>query len=254
MRIPPVSPTPVEPRKRVTHKPITWEPWLSLGIGAGLTALYQSVPLIDMVVGCLATVIHELGHTATAWLFCNPTVPAFDLKYGGGIARGLGRQPVLVAAAYAGFAYFTFQARGDWKKVILWLSFLSLYTLAMATVLHGILISFMGQGGELVFSGIFIYRALSGSQVLRREERPLYAFLGMAMLLGNTKLAWGLMTSADAREIYHEAHGGLTMDFDVIADEYLHWPLAKAAVLLLIACLVTPLAAFAAYGYARRSK
>src|ERR1700679_1014249 len=82
MRIPPVPPTPVEPRKRGTRKPIAWEPWLSLGIGVGLTALYQSVPLLDMVVGCLATVIHELGHTAAAWLFCNPTVPAFDLKYG----------------------------------------------------------------------------------------------------------------------------------------------------------------------------
>jgi hypothetical protein len=102
---------------------ITWEPWLSLGIGAGLTAFYQYVPIIAAIVGCLATVIHELGHTATEWFFGSIAIPAFDLKYGGGVTRSLGPQPVLIAALYGSFAFLTFQARRDWKKVALWLIF-----------------------------------------------------------------------------------------------------------------------------------
>lgn len=192
MRIPP--PQMVKPRRPKTSKHVGWEPWLSLGIGTVLTGLALYVPLIAMVAWCLATVIHELGHTATSWLFGSPAIPAFDLKYGGGITRGLARQPILVAAVYGVMAYLTYQARGDRKALIKWLVLISLYSVAMATVLHTILTSAMGHGGELVFAGIFLYRALSGCQVLRRGERPLYAFLGLFMLLINIRLAWGLIT------------------------------------------------------------
>jgi hypothetical protein len=252
-RIPP-PPLTIKPRRPKTSGPVAWEPWFSLGVGAVLTSVALYVPLIAMVAWCLATVIHELGHTATSWLFGIPAIPAFDLQYGGGITRGVGHQPLLVAAVYGGFAYLTYQSRQDWKAVISWLALIALYSVAITTVLRSVLISAMGHGGELLFSGIFLYRALSGSQVLRREERPLYAFLGLFMLLVNIRLAWGLITSSAAREAYHHAHGDLTMDFDIIADEYLQWPLSNVAAFFLIACVLTPMTAFAAYRYGRRSR
>lgn len=70
----------------------------------------------------------------------------------------------------------------------------------------------------------------------------------------NTRIASGLITSSDEREAYHKAHGGLGMDLDVIADDYLHWPLERVAVLFRVACLVTPLAALVAYLYGRRRR
>ncbi len=112
----------------------------------------------------------------------------------------------------------------------------------------------MGHGAELLVAGIFLYRALSGSQVLRREERPLYACLGLCMLFGCSRSAFELMTSEAHREAYHVAHGDLVMDLDAIADEYLHWPLERVAGLYLLACILTPVAAFLAYRFGNRAR
>jgi hypothetical protein len=60
--------------------------WTSLAIGSGLAAVALAVPMIGFVPDVLITVIHELGHVATAWLFGSPALPSFDLTYGGGVS------------------------------------------------------------------------------------------------------------------------------------------------------------------------
>jgi hypothetical protein len=241
---------PAAPRE--VKRAFDWGVVVSLGLGLGLTMIAFAVPLIAMVAYCLATVIHELGHTATSWLFGSPSVPAFDLKYGGGFTRGLDRQPILVVAIYAVFGYFLLRAWPDKRKLIIWTVIILVYSVATATPLHRILILAMGHGAELLFSGIFLYRALTCSQVLRKEERPLYAFLGLLMLFINARSSFGLATSAEAREAYHEAHGGLGMDFDIIADDYLPCPLQAVAAGYLLACVLTPVATFFAYQHWKR--
>ena len=217
--------------ERKTRKPgtIDRDAWVALGIGAGLAAVALAVPPIGFVIHVLMTVIHELGHTATAWLFASPAMPSFDLSYGGGVSLVLARQPLLVIAAYAVFAFLLFRARGDRADLVKWAVAAVLYSVAMFSPLRELLITAMGHGTELLFAGIFLHRALSGDQVLRSEERPLYAFLGLFILLYDARFAVDLMSSQAHREAYGDAKGGgHWMDFDLIANDHLHWPLRKS--------------------------
>ena len=227
--------------------------WIALGIGLGLAVVALAVPLIGFVIHVLIVVIHELGHTATAWLFASPALPSFDLSYGGGVSLILPRQPVLIAAAYAVFAFMLFRAREDRRELGGWAVGLVLYSVAMGTPLRGLLITAMGHGAELLFAGIFLYRALSGTAVLRHEERPLYAALAFFILLGDARFAYNLMSSDAHRAAYGDAKaGGHAMDFDLIARDDLHCRLETVAGLFLVACALTPVAAFLGHRYARR--
>ena len=226
--------------------------WVALGVGLGLAVVALAVPLIGFVIHVLVVVIHELGHAATAWLLASPALPAFDLAYGGGVSLILDRQPLLILAAYAALAYFLIRARDDRPALVGWLVAAAGYTLAMFTPLRGLLITGMGHGSELLFAGIFLYRALSGRQVLRAEERPLYAALGLFILMADAQFAMGLMTDHASRTTYGEAKGGgHAMDFDLIATS-LGWPLARVAGCFLLAIALTPAIAVLAHRYPRR--
>ena len=227
--------------------------WMALAIGLGLAVVVMVVPFAGFVVRILMVVIHELGHTATAWLFASPALPSFDLTYGGGVSLILNRQPILVAVAYAVFASLLWRARSNPREQVGWLVILGLYSLALLTLLRSFLITAMGHGSELLFAGIFLFRALSGNQILRSEERPFYAAVACFILLTNARFALGLMSSADARADYGDAKGGgHTMDFDVIARDYLHCRVETVAFLFLTACILTPVLTFLWHRYARR--
>ena len=226
---------------------LRWGSELSLVVGA------LAVPLVGMVIHVLMTVIHELGHTATAWLFASPALPSFDLTYGGGFSLITTRQPFLIIVAYAIFAFFLLQARTNRRELLGWTIAVAFYTGALFSPLREFLITAMGHGSELVFAGIFLHRALSGNQVLRSEERPLYAFLGLFMLVEDARFAYNLMSNEAYREAYGDAKGGgHWMDFDLIARDNLHWSLPSVAGLFLVACLLTPIATFLAHRYGDR--
>ncbi len=52
---------------------------------------------------------------------------------------------------------------------------------------------------------MFFYRALSGHEVKVPLERPLYARCAVFLNLMNTRLYWGLISSAAARRQYEQA-------------------------------------------------
>lgn len=242
-------------KKKKTRKlgTIDRDAWIAIGIGSALAGVALAVPIIGFVIHVLRIVIHELGHTATAWLFASPAVPSFDLAYGGGVSLILARQPLLMVAAYGIFAFLLFRARGDRPELIKWASSALLYSVAMFTSMRGLLITAMGQGTELLVAGIFLHRALSGNQILRSEERPAYAFVGLFIVLFNARFAIDLMSSQASRDAYgDEKGGGHWMDFDVIASDYLHCSLQTVAALYLLACVLTPAAAFLVHRYGSR--
>jgi preprotein translocase subunit Sss1 len=248
---------PKRKRKKKARKPgtIDRDAWVSLGVGAALAVIALVVPLIGFVIHVLMTVIHELGHVATAWLFASPALPSFDLSFGGGVSLILPRQPILVIIACATFGFLLFRARGDRAELLKWTVAAVLYGLAMVSLLRGLLITAMGHGSELIFAGIFLHRALSGNQVLRSEERPLYAALGLFILLYDARFALNLMTSHAHREAYGDAKGGgHWMDFDLIAHENLHCSVQSVAGLFLLACVLTPVAAFLVHRYGNRPR
>lgn len=55
--------------------------WISLGAGFGLAVVALVIPLVGFVIDVLITVIHELGHVVTAWIFGSPALPSFDLSW-----------------------------------------------------------------------------------------------------------------------------------------------------------------------------
>ena len=130
-------------KKTSTPGTIDRDAWVSLGIGFGLAVVALAVPWIRFVIYALMTVIHELGHTATAWLFASPSMPSFDLTFGGGLSHIFARQPLLVVAAYAIFAFLLFRARGDRIALINWAAAALLYTVAMFSPLRAVLITAM---------------------------------------------------------------------------------------------------------------
>jgi hypothetical protein len=245
-RAEPEPPTAPRRRKR-KRKPraLEGDAWVSLGAGAALAVLALLVPLVGLLPDMLSVVIHELGHVATAWLLGSPALPSFDLSYGGGVSYVFDRQPLLILIVYAALGLRAFRERGDRRALWVVLIAAGLYSIAVFTPLRGLLITAMGHGAELLVAGIFLYRALSGSAILERLERPLYAFLGLYIVLADVRFAYRLMSSREDRAAYGEAKGGgHWMDFSQIADQSLHARLELVAALFLLACLLTPVAAF----------
>ena len=224
-------------------------------VGFGLAIVALVVRQVGFVVGVLITVIHELGHVATAWIFGSPALPSFDLFYGGGVSHTFARQPVLILLVYAAFAGLAYRLRDQRRVLVAILVVVGLYSGVVFSPLREILITAMGHGMELLLAGVFLYRALSGSHVLRSQERPLYAFLGLYIVLTDARLAIRLISSHEFREDYGQAKGGAySMDFSRIAEENVHVRVELVAALFLIACALTPLAAFLFHEYRRRRK
>src|SRR6185436_11151598 len=53
--------------------------------GLALALIVYVVPLLRFVFHTLITLVHEHGHTISAWSFGIPAIPAFDFVYGGGV-------------------------------------------------------------------------------------------------------------------------------------------------------------------------
>ncbi len=232
-------------RKKSKSKAMDRDALKSLAIGVGLAVVALAVPLVGFVPAVLMTVIHELGHVATSWLFACPALPSFDLTYGGGVSHRVGQQPLLVLLIYVAFASAIVRSRDNRPALVVRLIFVVVYSFVAFSPLRELLIVAMGHGTELLIAGIFLYRALSGSQILRGGERPLYAFVGLYIILSDVRFAYQLMTSQEHRDAYGDAKGGgHWMDFSRLADEHLHLRLESVAAIFLLACVLTPLAAF----------
>ena len=227
--------------------------WVALAIGLPLAVVVLTVPCIGLVVNTLQMILHESGHTAAAWLLATPAVPQFDLHYGSAFTHKMHRQPLLILAAYVGIGYLAYLARGNRRALVGWAVAAVAYGVAVTNPVRGLLISTMGHGGELVFAALFLYRALSGSQILTPVERPLYAMLGFYGIIYNVRFAAQLIFAESARAAYGDAMGGgHRMDFDRVAAT-LHCPLQAVAAVFGIACLLTPAAAYLAHRYRRFS-
>lgn len=222
----------------------------NLGIGAVLGVVLFALPFTRFVLSYLDVLAHELGHALAAWGFGFPAVPAFDWRYGGGVTLSNERSIAVLLICYGIFAVLLFRLRARPGPRNLLSALLVVYSIAAFTPLHEIVQLAMGHAMELLIAGIFLYRAIAGRAVTHAVERPLYAACAVFMILQNTALAWGLMRSAEARELYGAAKGGgHWMDLSRIAHDYLGVGLPAVAFLLFLACLATPCASYLAYRY-----
>src|SRR5947207_7079080 len=117
---------------------------------------------------------------------------------------------------------------------------------------HDVLILAMGHGTELLISGIFLYRAMSGNAVLQMDERPAYAMAALIILIHDVRFGWELARSDEARAAYEEAKGGgAWMDFSQI-EIYTRVSVARLGTWFVFACSLPVVGAWLAQRYQRR--
>lgn len=215
----------------------------ALLVGAVLAALVLAVPFLRFVFSYLTILVHELGHALFAWLFGYPAIPSFDFHYGGGFTSYETRKTILLGLVFTGWILALYAYRHHRPGLLAIGGLAGLYTLLALTPLHEHLIGFMGHGTELIFAGIFFYRALSGTAVKVGAERPLYAFLAFFIVASDARFALGLVRSPLERQLYAEAKGGGDwMDFSLLARGLGMELTAVAGLFFIVTLLALPLA------------
>lgn len=211
----------------------------AVAIGFGLAVATALLPILQMLIHSMVVLVHELGHAATGWLFGYPSIPAFDFTYGGGVTTHAGRSTLVLVGVLGSAAYGLWRFRAEPRPFRTGLGLAAAYLLLLVLGGDEAVILAMGHAAELLFAGLFLYRALTGSGCKLEAERPLYAWLAMHIVWFDLQFAWGLMTSASQRASYAAAKGGgHWMDFSRLANETFHAPLESLAFVFGLLCLL----------------
>jgi|GEM_PF-549718 len=202
------------------------------------------------ILSVFITLVHEMGHTIVGWLFGYPSLPAFDVIWGGGVTVHLQRSWLLAVGIYVLFGWLMYLYRRN-RATMVFLGIVALiHAWASLTQIHSVIILFMGHGTELIIAGLFIYRAASGRSIILFAERPLYALIGFFIVLHDLPFAYRLITSVGYRAQYAACKGGdMNMDFVRIASDHLNVSLPSVATFFLVCCVMTPILALLAFRY-----
>lgn len=219
----------------------------AVGLAAALATFFT--PLARFLLHVLVTLVHELGHAATAWLFGRPAVPAFDFLRGGGVTPTFERSWLVLVPIYALLAAAAARMRRN-RPALIALGLLCLLHMSFAFGRGGLMtILFMGHGFELVIAGVFLFRAWSCHAVEFPAERYLYAWLGWFIVLEDLAFGWSLWHDVGARVDYRDGKlGPHTNDFDRMSLG-MGVPLATIASLLWWLAVLTPVLAYLAFRY-----
>lgn len=231
--------------------------WTNLAGGAVFAVLALLIPILSTVFHGFVTLMHEMGHAIAGWVLAHPSIPAFDLTYGGGVTAIMDRSAPLMLTVYALLAGLILLYRRNLVTVITLCVTIALYALVSHTVLRSVAISFFGHGFELIFGAVFLYRALSGSAVINPAERPLYAGIGLFVFFYDIVFAAKLVFSGNERYWYAMGKDGRGLhanDFLKIAQD-LGMPqdaVAGVAFVFLLCCFAASGLAFLAFRYQAR--
>ncbi len=239
----------------ITLKPAPEEPawfgidrrgWLALAAGALAAATAVTTVWLSFIFGFLTTIVHEIGHSAAGWFFGYPSVPTFDFTYGGGVTLQQERIIWLVLLVVLVFAWYMFSYRRNRASLVLLGAALGLYLLMALTPAHQGVVLALGHGAELLFAGYLLYRVMGGSRVRHEFARPVYAFLGLFILMDNIRFSYLLAFDEAQRRQYETVSAiGFQMDFSRLAQHYLSTSVSSVAVLFLVLCLLTPVFSYA---------
>ncbi len=226
------------------------EAYTSLGIGLFLAILISSLQFLSFALSYFIILVHELGHTFAGWLFGYPSIPAFNFVHGGGITLTQTRADSVIILIYLALGFLFFY----YRKKRFTLGFLAIFTLIYSYIafnnIHQGIITFMGHGFELIFTGIFLYRGFSGYGLRLSLERPLYYMLAFFTFFKDVGFAWNLIYNSEIREIYEDGIGGvIDNDFVILARDFFHVNLSQVAGWFLVLTFLTPLVTFLFFRY-----
>lgn len=214
--------------------------WAALGGGFAAALVASLFPFLLYLLSFFSILVHEMGHALSGWLFGYPSIPSFDLYYGGGVTLHQNRFIFLSVVVLLLFAVLGYMVRESNAKLLMVAAGAAAYALLAFTFWHEVLIIALGHGTELIIAGIFIFRAASGRSILQKAERPVYAFIGFLVIIQNLIFNYRLITSTTFRFEYEYAKGGMEMDYSRLAYEYLHISLISVATISLIMTIITP--------------
>jgi hypothetical protein len=230
------------------------EPWLYLGLGLVTAPVFALTPLLGFMGWFLASLVHEMGHSALAWLCGMPSMPAIALD-GHAAAVHSDQQLFLVAMLVLVVVTTGWRLLAGRARVIALTAFAVLYPVIAFTGVRELLFLAAGHAGELAFATLALWKALDGGFTDSRTERLCYGTLGWYLLGKNVLLAFGLATSASSRAWYAENGSfGLTNDYLRIAGDLLGWRLESVAWLALLASLAVLPAALGLWRLSSRAR
>jgi hypothetical protein len=224
---------------------ITHAGWRAAAIGLGLASILSFFPFLSFILSPIVTLVHELGHTTAYWTFGYPAIPAFDFGEGGGVTLGQEREPFIVYAYATGLAGLCWHQREHLMRVIGLVCLGLVYFAMYGGRGEDILMSLGGHGGEVVFGGLFLYRALTGWGCKIEVERPLYALLGFVVLFASMRLGVSLLTFTTEKHFYLQGKRGIDNDL-VTGGQLLGWTLESTARGLVLATVLAIAAAIGA--------
>jgi hypothetical protein len=230
--------------------PLSPEAWRALGIGFGLAVVIMLIPFTGILFHPLITIVHEMGHAMTGWLFGYPAIPAFDFSEGGGVTTMNEEQSMLgPLIVYVILGVMLWRTRRHLPTTVGLLLCAALYSFLAFTHWHKAVIVSAGHGMELVMASVFLNRAMTGTSLLQADERPAYAMAGFIILFYDISFFWKLAHDPLFRAWYNDGKSYADNDLVVLIDEHWHTTLPAAANLFFFGCFAAIIVARLAYRY-----
>jgi hypothetical protein len=222
-------------------------PWLYFGLGLVTAPIFAWTPLLQYMGWFLASLVHEMGHAALAWICGMPAVPA--ISPAGHAAAVHGEQSVGLALLVLGGALFAASTFLEGRaRVVAMIAVAVVQPVLAFTPAKDLAFLLAGHAGELSFATLALWKALDGGFTSSKLERALYGTVGWYLAGKNVLLCVGLMSDASARAHYaSNGSFGLTNDYIRAAEDVLGWRLESVALLMLVASLATVPAAILAW-------
>lgn len=175
----------------------------SLAITLGLVFIAKQLPLVSYVLNAYNTAVHELGHACTAWLFGYFAIPTFDLINGGGVTYLVSRPFLMSLFAFVFILanLFLIKKNKSISNKILGFALL-IYCLLYFSRVHGLLITFMGLGGEILISFMLAWQALSNLRITMNTVYLFFLFLSMAIFQNTTNFLYSLLFNPQSKFEY----------------------------------------------------
>ena len=180
--------------------------------------MFSWTPFLGFMGWFLASLFHEVGHSAMAWFTGHPSVPAIALT---GNAVAVHGEPLTFLRLIIAASVVTLCVqllRGS-QRIAALAAFGVLYPLLLWTRLGPISFLVAGHLGELAAASLCLWRAADGEACHSRAERVLYAMLGWFLCGDNILLSFGLAFSSAARAEY-ETNGSFGLMNDYLRPAY----------------------------------
>lgn len=185
-----------------------------LGTGIGAAVVANAIPFIRFIFSALLTLFHEFGHAVVGWLMGHPSLPAFDMMYGGGFTHyGMWRLSIVIAIG-AGIIWLGWFFRENRKLLVIIVTFGAIWLVFVTSEWRrGLIMGAAGHLSEFILSGILFYQALSGLGFRSPDiERPLGAFVAAFVTINGILFARRLRSDAEFLAWYREGKGGMLMN------------------------------------------